>query len=156
MDVRVDVVPAEVTAPLRWRVLRPHLASPEEAMLPGERDPGAVHLAALDPHGDVVGTAVLLPERFERMPDRADAWRLRGMATEERLRGQGIGGQVVRRVIEHVAARGGGLLWCHARVPAQAFYECAGFTTVGDRWEVPHLGPHIAMWREVSAAGPSG
>jgi predicted GNAT family N-acyltransferase len=114
-----------------------------------------VHLAALDPGGEVVGTAVLLPERFERMPDRADAWRLRGMATEARLRGQGVGSQLVRRVIEQVAARGGGLLWCYARVPAQAFYERAGFTAVGDRWEEPHLGPHVAMWREVSAAGPS-
>jgi GNAT superfamily N-acetyltransferase len=155
VQVRVELVPPEKTFALRWRVLRPH-HSPAEAVLPGERDAGAVHLAALDADGEVVGTAVLLPERFELMPQRTDAWRLRGMATDERLRGRGVGRQVVQRVIEHVAARGGGLLWCHARLPAQPFYERAGFAPVGQRWEEPRLGPHIAMWREVSPARAGG
>jgi GNAT superfamily N-acetyltransferase len=153
MQVRVERVAPESTFPLRRRVLRPHLPGPEHTVLPGERDPRAVHLAALDADGQVIGTAVLLPERFELMPDRADAWRLRGMATDERLRGRGIGRQVVRRVLEHLAAQGGGLLWCHARLPAQAFYERAGLMPVGACWEEPRLGPHVAMWREVPPSG---
>jgi GNAT superfamily N-acetyltransferase len=151
VHVRIETVPPELTFPLRWRVLRPD-HSAEEAVLPGERDADAVHLAAFDADGQVVGAAVLLPERFEQMPHRADAWRLRGMATDERLRNRGIGRLIVRRAIEHVAARGGGLLWCHARLPAQAFYERAGFTPVGERWNEPRLGPHITMWREVPPA----
>ena len=156
MEVRVERVAAETTFPLRWRVLRPHLPRPEQTVLPGERAAGAVHLAALTADGEVVATAVLVRETFACWPERTEAWRLRGMATEERLRSQGIGGRLLRRAIEHVTDAGGGLLWCHARVPAQAFYERAGFTAVGEAWEEPHLGPHVAMWLEVPGAVPDG
>jgi predicted GNAT family N-acyltransferase len=44
-----------------------------------------------------------------------------------------------------VRERGGGLLWCNARVPAVAFYERAGFNTRGEVWNDPQIGPHIAM-----------
>jgi predicted GNAT family N-acyltransferase len=71
------------------------------------------------------------------------------MATEPELRGQGIGGAVLARVIEHVARLGGGLLWCTARIPAQRFYERAGFVTRGDAWVDPEIGPHIVMHRQV-------
>jgi len=151
VQVRVETVAPEVTAPLRQRVLRPH-QRPDEAVLPGERDPDAVHLAARTADGAVVGTAVLVREPFEPMPDRADAWRLRGMATDERLRGRGIGERVLRQAVDHVAGHGGGLLWCHARTPARRFYERAGFTAVGAEWVEPHIGPHIAMWRAVGPA----
>ncbi len=153
VEVRVEAVPRELTLPLRQRVLRPHQRL-DEMGVPGERDPGALHLAALTPDGEVVGTAVLLPERFRRLPDRPDAWRLRGMATDERWRGRGVGGLLLRRVVQHVAAHGGGLLWCHARLPAQAFYGRAGFVPVGEPWEEPQIGPHVAMLREVAPAEP--
>ena len=154
-EIRVEAVPRKLTLALRQRVLRPHQRL-EELGVPGELDPGAVHLAALLPDGTVVGTAVLLPERFAPMPDRADAWRLRAMATDERWRGRGVGRLVLDRAVEHVAARGGGLLWCHARVPARAFYTRAGFTVVGEPWQEPFIGPHVAMYREVTPAGAIG
>jgi predicted GNAT family N-acyltransferase len=155
VQVRIEQVAPEVTLPLRRRVLRPYLTSDEHSILPGEREPDTVHLAALSGDGELVATAVLMRERFKHRPERDDAWRLRGMATDERLRGQGIGGLLVQRMIEHVAAHGGGLLWCYARVPAQAFYQRAGFVPVGETWEEPRIGPHIAMWREVAQSDVS-
>jgi len=50
-----------------------------------------------------------------------------------------------------VSSRGGGLLWCNARVPAVAFYERAGFEVRGEPWDEPHIGPHVAMLRRVSS-----
>lgn len=148
MDVLVAIVRPELTLPLRQRVLRPHQEL-RDAVLPGENAPDAAHLAAFA-DGRLVGAAVLLRERFPLMPEWADAWRLRGMATDDELRGQGIGGQVLQHVIHHVARGGGGLLWCHARLPAQRFYERNGFATIGAPWIDPHTGPHSAMWREVT------
>jgi predicted GNAT family N-acyltransferase len=152
VEVRVERVEPEVTLPLRWRVLRPHLDPAEMAPWPGEHDPGTVHLAARTPDGDVVGTAVVTPDRFELMPGRTDAWRLRGMATADGLRGRGIGEAVLGQAIRQVAEHGGGLLWCNARVPARRFYERAGFTAVGAEWDEPLIGPHVVMWREVAPA----
>ena len=149
VNVVVELVDPELTLPLRQRVLRPRLPV-QTALLPGEREPDAAHVAARLPDGEVVASAVLLREGFALIPDRADAWRLRGMATEERMRDQGIGGRVLGYVINHVAGHGGGVLWCHARVPARRFYQRAGFASIGAEWADPHFGPHVAMWREVT------
>jgi GNAT superfamily N-acetyltransferase len=155
MDVRIEWVDPDITLPLRWRVLRPHLDPDQIQPLPGERRPGARHLAALTPDGRVVGTAVLMPERFTLMADREPAWRLRGMATDESVRGQGVGAQVLATAIDFVAAGGGGLLWCHARLPAVRFYERAGLRRLGVEWDEPHIGRHVCMWRDVPAASSS-
>jgi len=148
VDVRVELVAPEATYPLRQRVLRPHQRV-TEVRVPGEDGRDAAHIAAVDANGDVVGTAVLVRETCPLLPERNPAWRLRGMATDERLRGQGVGGRVVRHAIGWVALRGGGLLWCQARLPVRRFYERAGFTAIGDEWVEPNTGPHIAMWRDV-------
>jgi len=153
VDVRVELVAPEATYPLRQRVLRPHQRV-TEVRVPGEDGRDAAHIAAVDANGDVVGTAVLVREMCPLLPERNLAWRLRGMATDERWRGRGVGGLLLRRVVQHVAAHGGGLLWCHARLPAQAFYGRAGFVPVGEPWEEPQIGPHVAMLREVAPAEP--
>ena len=153
MEIKVEAVAPEVTYPLRHRVLRPYLTFEEMKPQAGELDPGAVHLAAVTPDGEVVGTAVLFREPFAHLPGRVDAWRLRGVAVADGLRGHGIGAEILARVLGHVAEQGGGLLWCNARVPARRFYERAGFSVVGDEWEAPHTGPHVTMWRAVTADG---
>jgi predicted GNAT family N-acyltransferase len=152
VDIRVEQVAAEKTYPLRNRVLRPYLSLAEMRPQPGELDSGTAHLAAVTPDGEVVGTAVLLRDPFQLMPERTDAWRLRGMATADGLRGRGIGEAVLGQAIRHVAEHGGGLLWCNARVPARRFYERAGFAAVGAEWDEPQIGPHVVMWREVERA----
>lgn len=152
MEIRVETVAPEATFPLRNRVLRPYLTPAQMRPQPGELDPGAVHLAALAAGGEVIGTAVLLPEPFPQEPERPDAWRLRGMAVDEGRRGGGIGAAVLREVIGYVAGHGGGLIWCNARAPARRFYERAGFAVVGDAWDEPDIGPHVRMWREVPPA----
>ena len=110
------------------------------------------HFAAFD-HGEIVATASV---RFEAPPWSTGglaAWRLRGMATAEDRRNQGIGTVVLAAAFDHVGHHGGGLFWCNARLPAVAFYRRAGFTTHGEAWEEPVIGPHIAMECLVTDAG---
>ena len=148
MDLLVELVPAESTLPLRQRVLRPHQRV-EDLLGPAEREPGAAHVAALTGDGEVVGTAVLVREAFAAAPDRTDAWRLRGVAVADTLRGQGVGGRVLRYALGQVALHGGGLVWANVRLPARRFYEREGFAGVGGVWTDPATGPHVTMWREV-------
>jgi GNAT superfamily N-acetyltransferase len=145
--VEVCLVPASATYPLRQRVLRPHQEL-AEMPLPGDESPDAGHFAAVA-DGEVVGTASVLREPPPWAPDGRDWWRLRGMATEETRRNQGVGTLLVAAVIGHVRDRGGRILWCNARVPALEFYRRAGFATRGESWVEPHIGPHIAMARAV-------
>ncbi|HEY2586466.1 MAG TPA: GNAT family N-acetyltransferase, partial [Tepidisphaeraceae bacterium] len=81
---------------LRHIVLRQGMPR-EAAIFDGDHDPTAVHVAAIA--GDaVVGCATLHLSRWEDQP----AWQLRGMAVAEGYRDSGIGGELVRAVLEHV------------------------------------------------------
>jgi GNAT superfamily N-acetyltransferase len=75
------------------------------------------------------------------------------MATAEDRRREGVGTALLATVIDHVREHGGGLLWCNARAPAVSLYQRAGFTTRGESWDVPHIGPHIAMEMLVTRGG---
>jgi len=149
VPLSVRRVTAAETFPLRQRVLRPHETADELSALAADGD--VVHLAAIE-DGTVVGTAVVMREAAPWAQFDEVSWRLRGMATAEDKRGRGIGAAVLSAVIEHVAARGGGRLWCSARTSARSFYERAGFVSRGDMWDEPKLGPHIMMERPVGSS----
>lgn len=151
VQTRVGPVPAEATFALRQRVLRPHQSVAEMA-LASDGDPATLHLGAVDESGDMLGTLRLEPAACPWYPARADAWQLRGMATAEHLRGRGIGAELVAAAVRHIAERGGGLLWCNARVRAESFYAQAGFLATDNRWDDPQIGPHVGMFQDVPAA----
>jgi GNAT superfamily N-acetyltransferase len=153
VDVRIDRVSAIVTWPLRQRVLRPH-QTPEQMALPDDEDPDTGHYAALDAADCIVGTASVRRESPPWDVAAGSAWRLRGMATDDSVRNRGIGSEVLAAAVAHVAGRGGGLLWCNARIGAVAFYERAGFETRGEPFDEPDIGPHVAMWRHVEPGAP--
>ena len=69
------------------------------------------------------------------------------------VRGQGFGTAVLDASVAHVAAEGGGELWCNARVPALGFYRRCGFEVDGDEFEIDGIGPHVVMTRTVDPAG---
>jgi ribosomal protein S18 acetylase RimI-like enzyme len=79
------------------------------------------------------------------------AWRVRGMAVRADCRGSGLGTRVLEALLAHVRSRGGGLVWCTARLPAMSLYERAGFRSLGSPVDVPGLGAHQVMF--VTVAG---
>ena len=149
----VEPIDPSRTLELRQRVLRPHLTLEQVAAALDEgRD--VEHYGAVDTAtGEVLATGNL---RREDPPSGLAAdvpplpfWRLRGMATREDLRDQGIGALVLDALVEHCAAHGGGVLWCSARLGARRFYARAGFAEWGTEYEVEHIGLHVLMWRLV-------
>ncbi|MGA3352883.1 MAG: GNAT family N-acetyltransferase [Acidimicrobiales bacterium] len=159
MQVEVRQIPTAASYPLRHAVLRPQ-QDIEAVEWEGDEDPGTATFGAVeDANGTIVGVATVLRESAPFEPVVAGlsgetgvesvTWRLRGMATRADLRSRGIGSNVLEAVVEHVAAEGGLLLWCNARVSAIGFYERAGFRTWGDEFVVTSIGPHVVMWRRV-------
>ena len=142
----IDVGPiaASDTWPLRKRVLRPHQEG-DAVVLGGDDDPRAAHLGARDADGTIVGIATISPQDCPWAPDRPSAWRLRGMATADELRGRGVGALVLAAAVRHARERGASLVWCNARVGALVFYGRAGFVAAGERYVDPLLGPHVPM-----------
>jgi predicted GNAT family N-acyltransferase len=147
----VDVRPvgAGDVRPLRHSILRPG-QSWEETAYPGDDDAATVHLGAFE-NDRLVGIASLYKEP---RPGSAAGWRLRGMATAEDTRGRGVGRALLAACVDHVAANGGGELWCNARTPAVGFYAGAGFDVLTGEFDIPGIGPHMLMSRVVPGAKP--
>jgi predicted GNAT family N-acyltransferase len=116
----------------------------------GDQHADAVHLAAFDDDGTLLGTCLVLPRPYPLRPDEANAWQLRGMATTPSRQGQGVGAAVLAAAVDLVAERGGRLLWCDARTSARRFYAQHGFATEGAEFNHAESGiPHYRMWRPV-------
>lgn len=146
MDVRV--VDGASTRELRRAVLRP--AWPLGSPMHGDDNPDAVHLAAHDADGRVVGACLVLPSPYPLRPDTAGAWQLRGMATAPELQRQGVGRRLIAAALEQLRHRDAGFVWCDARTSAIGFYARHGFSVEGEEFLHGESGiPHYRMWRSV-------
>jgi predicted GNAT family N-acyltransferase len=144
--VTVDEVPAALTYQLRRAVLRPDGG---EITWAGDEDPATFHLAARTTDDRVVGVVRFSPAPCPWRPLAAAPWQLRGMATDPAFRGSGAGRALVVDGLARVAARGGDLVWCDARVGAAGFYERMGFTVVTEEFEKPGIGAHVGMLKDL-------
>ena len=150
-------VPAAAVRPLRTRVLRPGWT--DRVATYDQDETVAVHVAAFVDGAaapDGVGTVYAEPPpdaNRDEIPALAyapgAAWRLRGMATSEAARGTGLGRLVLEDCFEVVREADGRVLWCNARLAAVPFYRRLGMGTVGPVFDIPAIGPHYVMWREV-------
>lgn len=144
-DVRI--ISAAQTRPMRQQVLRPGLTL-DQLVYPGDDDDETRHFGAF-----LVDRIVGIASVYRRpMPERGDAadWQLRGMASLPELRGTGVGAAVLLATIDYVAAQGGRRYWCHARTGAKGFYRKHGFITQGGVYDIPGVGPHVLMCREIA------
>jgi ribosomal protein S18 acetylase RimI-like enzyme len=138
--ITIEQVDATETHPLRAQELRQ--GRPLE--MDGDDAPYALHLAARVDGDSIVGVVRFHPRDCPWRPGEG-SWQLRGMATDPRVRGLGVGRALVAEGLVRVAARGGDLVWCDARKPAVGFYERIGFTAVTEEYDLRPVGPHIGM-----------
>jgi ribosomal protein S18 acetylase RimI-like enzyme len=132
-------VSLEQTRALRQSVLRPHQSLQEMAA-----DEAAGAYAA----GVFEGEALVAVGLIAPSPERG-GWRVRGMATATQARNRGAGAAVLDELLRHARASGAAQVWCHARTPAQGFYERAGFRVASEVFEIPPIGPHVVMERDL-------
>ena len=149
IDIReVDV---RRVKPLRTRVLRPQFEAGRLLDYDGDDSDDAHHFAALNVEsGEVVGVVSYLPETLP-VDGRSAEVRLRGMAVCEDLRGRGVGAHLLSTTLTKVALHHPrwSAVWASARTAVIEFYANHGFESVGPRFEMPSVGPHQRMVREL-------
>lgn len=101
----------------------------EEQHVPAEiemddMDAQCVHALAYSPEGGAVGTGRLLPDGH-----------VGRMAVLRQWRGQGIGGEMLERLIAAARERGMREVVLSAQIHALEFYRLHGFTENGDTYE---------------------
>jgi GNAT superfamily N-acetyltransferase len=134
-DLLVREVPVAQTRPLRRAILRPH---DSEETVASQEPEDAFALGAFQ-------REELIAVGFIAADGTPGSWRIRGMATVARARGEGAGGAVLAGLITHARAVGATRVWCNARTPARSFYERAGLHIVSEQFEIPGIGPHFVM-----------
>ena len=141
MEVIVRRAAREEILPLRHAVLRPGLPL-ADAWFDGDDAPDTIHAGAFRAGANVACVSLMA------RPWRDAGWQLRGMATHPDVRGQRLGARLLRFVEDELR---GALLWCNARVESAGFYAHHGWTVESDEFDIPGVGPHVVMRREVPA-----
>lgn len=156
-------VPVEQILELRHRVLRPGRPA-ETARFDGDDAATTRHYCALvaETGALVAETGAPLSAGVPAAPgavvscltlvaatwDGAEAWQLRGMATDERHRRTGLGSRLLAHALADAAGDGPERpAWCNARVGARGFYERQGWVVVSEPFEIAGIGPHVRMLR---------
>ncbi len=121
-------------------MLRPGCRAGRE--LPGEDQPGVVHLGAYDGQ-TLLSACLIFPEPCPWLPGE-HAWRLRWMATDPQRRGSGAGTALLDEAQRIASADGATVLWCLARETAVGFYLRHGWTPFQTLFDTD-LGPHQRM-----------
>ena len=116
-------------------------------MLPGDDDPTTLHLAAFD--GDKIVCIGSFYEASHPDVPGSRRFQLRGMATDEEYRRQRLGAKLLDKGMEIARERGGDVIWCNARTGAISFYIAQGFEQVGGEFDIPTVGPHVRMFRQL-------
>jgi GNAT superfamily N-acetyltransferase len=139
-------IAAAETLPLRHAILRTGLPR-ETAVFPGDDAESSRHFGAFVGR-QLVGVATIHHVPPPDHPEHeGSAYQLRGMATAEKFRGQGIGGVLLGACIAAAQHTGASWLWCNARTPAAEFYARHGFAVQGGVFDIPTAGPHYRMLR---------
>ncbi|HEX7134888.1 MAG TPA: GNAT family N-acetyltransferase [Iamia sp.] len=142
--MRVVQVEPHVTRALRNTVLRPGM-DVEAVHWPDIESDAALTYAVLGDDDAPLTTVTMVPVPCPWRPDDRPAWQLRGMATDDTVRGQGVGRRALDAAVAHVRADGAVLVWCNARDVALSFYERAGFVVEGDGFVTERGIPHHPM-----------
>jgi GNAT superfamily N-acetyltransferase len=118
MIVEIRSITADQTLDLRQRVLWPNKTR-AEMHLPG--DESALNFGAYQ-NKALVGVG-----SFFRDQGDASVFRLRKMAVEPQLQGQGIARALIVAARLALERKGATLIWCDARLSAAGFYQKCGF-----------------------------
>ncbi len=150
MHPTVREIDAAATRPLRQRILRPHQQI-EDLVYAGDAAADTLHVGVF-----VDAQLVCIASAFHQPPpgeQRADAWQLRGVATDQTQQRRGYARLLLEWLEQALAERFGcRLIWCNARVAALPLYTALGYTIVSEPFDVPEIGPHVVMRRDVRAS----
>jgi predicted GNAT family N-acyltransferase len=131
----------EEVIPLRHRILRKGRPI-ETASFAEDHFESTLHFGLYNEHGNIICCLMMTPNLYKGL----DAWQLRGMATDEKWQGKGIGSELVKKsiaAVQEISKKS--LLWCNARESAVGFYEKLGWKIDSELFTIEPIGPHYKM-----------
>lgn len=141
-DIRF--IKTEETYLLRKEVLRKNIDLPYK--LEGDFERNTFHLGYFV-DDNLACIATFIEKKINQLIGKQ--FQLRGMATHEQFRGRGYGKLLIKEAEKILLEEKVELIWCNARVSAAGFYKSLNFKIIGDEFEVPKVGKHFKMIKEL-------
>lgn len=135
------------TYPIRHQMLRPGRPI-ETCHFEGDDNDLTFHLGAYVDE-KLASVASFYFKSHPEIKDQEYQYQLRGMATLPEYQNQGLSRALLKTAFPIIQNNHVKLLWCNARVGAAGFYENCGFIRVGEEFEIPDVGPHYLMLKNI-------
>jgi predicted GNAT family N-acyltransferase len=143
----IKFINSKEVLPIRNEVLREGKLKLEECVFPTDHIPDSFHLGYFV-EDKLVCIASFHPQNYTGC--NGIGYQLRGMATLENFRGNGLGNQLVNFAIVYLRGKKANYVWCNARKKAVQFYSNVGFEIISDEFEVLGIGPHYVMYLKIT------
>lgn len=147
MRIEIKPITANQVLPVRQKVLRAGRPI-QEAIFDGDEKKTTLHLAAFQEE-QILGVATFLKMKHEAFPAK-NQYRLRGMAVLPEYQGQQLGKKILEEGINLLTQDHTDLLWFNARTSAAGFYKKNGFLIKGEPFDIPDVGEHVLMYKNLS------
>ena len=143
---KVKQIQAKDCYSIRQQVLWQH-KSVAECGIPIDSQEGAFHLGAfLD--GELVCIGSFFKQKNPQF-NQANQYRLRAMATLAHAQKKGTAKSLLEFAVQKLKIEFQDLLWCDARIIATSFYSKLGFSKKGASYEIPIIGTHFLMYKQL-------
>lgn len=143
--MEIKIISTEETFPLRIEILRKGIA--RDFHFVGDDDKGTFHIGAFSDN-ECVGIASCMLKSHTLFTSKK-VYQLRGMAIKKDIQNSGVGKEIILKTVEILENKNCKTVWCNARESALGFYEKMGFRIIGERFQIPKVGPHFVMYKNL-------
>ncbi len=141
----IKQITAEETWPVRHPVLRKGRPLKDVYMEADEKE-STFHVGIFHKEA-IIGVASFMDD--SKPIFKGIQYRLRGMAVLPEYRRRGIAELLLKKGEKILKERNCTLLWFNARIIAVSFYKNMGYETIGPEFDIPLIGPHYLMKKEL-------
>lgn len=145
-DYTLKQITAKETWPVRHPVLRKGRPL-EDVYMEADEQPSTFHIGMYY-QNTIIGVASFMEDKKDSFTGKQH--RLRGMAVLPEFRKKGIAELLLKKGENLLKMKECTLLWFNARIIAVSFYKKLGYTTVGPEFNIPLVGPHFLMKKELT------
>ncbi len=150
--MEIKEITARETYPVRHPVLRAGRPI-EDCAFDGDDLKTTIHLGVYSENGILAVASLMMNHNATilGLPHLIDQlqYQLRGMAVLEKMQGYGLGKKLLLHAEGLLRENQVAILWFNARIKAVPFYEKLGYQTIGDKFDIPSIGAHYKMYKEL-------
>ncbi len=145
MKINIQHITPQQTYTLREKILRKNSTKP--FVFDGDFEKTTIHLGAY--YDNTIIGVVSLMKKNQQAFSFYKQYQLRGMAIATSFQQKGVGQQLICAVFATLKNSGVEIIWCNARVVAVTFYEKLGFIKTTTKFNIPSIGLHYLMYKEI-------